>query len=560
MAIIETDIKLIASERLNDDADGGGFMTGTVVPDGVENNLFPDISDADRVFGRVQLRKCYVSVASADTDTYLGAHVILDDYPDDPAASALLVTKPGYSQERADVVSALDNSNYKVASNAAKKYISPAVLTAGVTTTFTVDLHGGTDFYYWNGVAYVLGFWPGDVEAGDILGLFTVNAASPIPALSEMEVVRIASVTRGRPCNVTLTRPVQRTYNASYTAGDPDDYAVILTQDTGNGALLFYGETTTTGALAIGASTLPVVSTWGQFIPVASGGVYPTVDASILGTDPANYAATGGRVGIFRPDEACVVHHTINEAPRTVANAQSIDLLRIRLAKVRVFGNDGIEITVGWTANLTTGVITFNNVAGYSQPVVIRHRIEDMLLVSSALEQSLLVARPVTHAFPSGSRVSSVLMFGDLQARSHTGFGQVTWTGVFSDTLIGSATVADFNEAVNPITVTNKGALTERWACVFTNSTTFNVIGEQVGQILVGNTGSPTAPLNPATLEPYFTIPAAGWGAGWAAGNVYRFNTSGANAPVWVIRSIAPSDPFVGQDSMTLAIRGNVNA
>lgn len=114
MPILETDIKLIASERLNDDADGGGFMTGTVVPDGVENNLFPDIADADRVYGRVQLRKCYVSVASADADTYLGAHTILDDLPDDPAASALIVCKVGYSQQRSDIVAALANSGYRV--------------------------------------------------------------------------------------------------------------------------------------------------------------------------------------------------------------------------------------------------------------------------------------------------------------------------------------------------------------------------------------------------------------------------------------------------------------
>lgn len=114
MAIIETDIKLIESERLNDDPDGGGFMTGSVVPDGVENNLFPDISDADRTFGRVQLRKAYVSVASADADAYMGAHVILDDYPDDPAASALMVCKVGYDQSRSDIVTALGNSAYRV--------------------------------------------------------------------------------------------------------------------------------------------------------------------------------------------------------------------------------------------------------------------------------------------------------------------------------------------------------------------------------------------------------------------------------------------------------------
>lgn len=455
-----------------------------------------------------------------------------------------------------------------------------------ITTDLTVDLGTGrpSSVEYWDGTAYVTTYSHPYLKPGGLVGLVS---ASAFPTqgidMSLMRVLTIASVetspvavdwydpitgarhfNAGFATRVTFTRTLGRAFDGGSSVGQPTyDYLVLLAQ-TGptslEQGLKFFGQTATTGALTLGATTLPVASTWGQFIPVASGGTYPTVDPAILGVDPAPFLATGGRVQIFRPDEACVIHHTINEAPQTVANAQDINLGRTRLAKVRVFGNDGAEITTGFTVNLTTGHIVFTNVAGYSQPVVIRHRIEDMLLVSESLEQSIKVARPLTHDFPSGSRVSSVLMFGDLQARSHPGFGQVTWTGVFSDTLIGSATVADYNEAVNPIAVTNLGALSERWACVFTNSTTFKIIGEQVGEILTGNTGSNAAPLNPATLEPYFTIPAAGWGAGWAAGNVYRFNTDGANAPVWLIRSVAPSDPFVGQDSMTLAIRGSVDA
>lgn len=115
MAITDADIKLLASERLTDASDGGGLMTGNVVADGVENNLFPDVSDADRVFGRVQMRKVYVAVTSGDSDTYMGAGVILDEPPGDPAASALMVAKPGYAQQRSDLVATLANSGYRIA-------------------------------------------------------------------------------------------------------------------------------------------------------------------------------------------------------------------------------------------------------------------------------------------------------------------------------------------------------------------------------------------------------------------------------------------------------------
>lgn len=578
MAILETDIKLLASERLNDDPDGGGFMTGTVVADGVENNLFPDISDADRVYGRVQLRKVYVAVTSEDDDVYMGAHVILDDVPDDPAAAALMVTRAGYSQVRSDIVSALDTSNYKVAPDATKRILGGAVLSASVTTSLQAQYYPPTSYAYWNGLTYEYRSAGGELAAGEILGLFTGNAAGGIPAVAAMEVVYIESVNTGSDsgghplASFSISRPVQNTYNSNTevvynsayvygysSASDPNNYAVKLTQDTGSGALIFYGQTTTTGALSLGATTLPIVNSFAQYIPVGDSG-YPSVDPAILGVDPANYVATGGRVKIFRPNEAIVIHDTQTTSPMTVTNGQDVNLGRTLLSKVRVFDNTGAEITTNFTPNLATGHVVFGTVSGFAQPITIQHRIEDMLLVSEALEQSLEVNRAITHAYPSGAKVSSVLMFGDLQAKAHDGFDQATWTGVWSDALIGSSTSAEFNEAVNPIVVTNKGAITERWALVFTNTTTFKVIGEQVGEILVGNTGSNTAPLNPATLEPYFTLPAAGWGSGWAAGNVYRFNTTGANVPLWLIRSIAPSEPFVGQDSMTVAIRGNVDA
>ena len=114
MSILETDIKLLASERLNDEANGGGFMTGNVIADGVENNLFPDISTADRTFGRVQLRKVYLAVTSNEDDTFLGAHVIVDEVPADAAVSTLLVGVLGYDRQRSDLVASLGNSAYRV--------------------------------------------------------------------------------------------------------------------------------------------------------------------------------------------------------------------------------------------------------------------------------------------------------------------------------------------------------------------------------------------------------------------------------------------------------------
>jgi hypothetical protein len=124
----------------------------------------------------------------------------------------------------------------------------------------------------------------------------------------------------------------------------------------------------------------------------------------------------------------------------------------------------------------------------------------------------------------------------------------------------GSAAPATFNDAVYPIAVSNKGAATERWAIVFVSNTAYNIVGENVGVIGTGNTATNSAPLNPATGEPYFTLPSAGWGLGWSVGNVLRFNTVAAAFPVWVVRTILQGPETVPNDTFTLLVRGDVDA
>lgn len=100
MTILRTDIKLFESERLTDDPDGGGRMTGNVVVDGQANNLFPDISRLDRVYGRVNLRKAFTAVDTPNTDTYYGAHIITDDAPDDPNVGIILFSTGSHTDVR----------------------------------------------------------------------------------------------------------------------------------------------------------------------------------------------------------------------------------------------------------------------------------------------------------------------------------------------------------------------------------------------------------------------------------------------------------------------------
>jgi hypothetical protein len=157
--------------------------------------------------------------------------------------------------------------------------------------------------------------------------------------------------------------------------------------------------------------------------------------------------------------------------------------------------------------------------------------------------------------------VSSALIVGDMQARYSNLFEQSSWTGVWSDTLIGSQPTASYNDAIFPVEVDNAGAIQERWALIFTSTTQVRVVGENVGQIAEGQSiSNPISLNNPATGRPYFTIQPGGWGTGWAAGNVLRFNTVASNFPVWVARTIQQGPATEDSDSFCLQIRGDIDA
>ena len=285
---------------------------------------------------------------------------------------------------------------------------------------------------------------------------------------------------------------------------------------------------------------------------------YLPLDANLLGIDPVRLPSDG-RVPIFRAGGFAVAGHT-GKIIATVSNAQTINAGRVRLSRVRVVGFDGNVINTGYTADLDAGTVTFNNVAGYSQPVTIEHRIEDMGVVREAqISGEVTFTRALTHDYPLGSFLSSALVAGDLKARVSTLFDQTTWTNVWSDSLIGNTATGTYNDVLAPIAVTNIGAQTERWALIFTNTTTFNIVGEHVGVIGTGNVNEEQAPLNPATNAPYFTIPVLGWGIGWSTGNVLRFNTVGAMAPVWVVRTIQQGPNTGTNHSFTILSRGDVD-
>lgn len=286
---------------------------------------------------------------------------------------------------------------------------------------------------------------------------------------------------------------------------------------------------------------------------------YLPLSSTVLGLDPVRLPSDG-RVPIFKPGRVIVVHHTATTSAATLSAGQTIDVGRTRLARVRLIGADGLTISSGYTPDLDAGQVTINSVTGWVQPVKIAHTIQDLALLSDAQISGRLAFSPsLTHDYPAGSIVSSALILGNLRARVSLTFDQGTWSGGFSDAPSGSTSAASFDETNHPITVTNDGAVTERWACVFTSTTGYKVIGEHLGQVTTGDVNTNCTPLNPTTGRPYFTIPAAGWGGGWAAGNVLRINTVAAQAPIWGARTVQQGPSSSATDETEIWILGGID-
>lgn len=281
--------------------------------------------------------------------------------------------------------------------------------------------------------------------------------------------------------------------------------------------------------------------------------------ANVWGLDQARIAADG-MVPIVRQGQVAVLRHTLAIGPAARANGATVNCGRTDLADVRVIGGDGAAIIAGWTADLATGVVSIDNVTGWAQPVTIEHAIEHVALVTGVPDAATVqLGRALTRPFPAGSVLSTALLLGDLQATVGAAWTQQTWTQEWSNAPIGAAISADYQEASFPIAVTNRGAMTERWALIFKTNTTFDCYGETLGLVGSGSINADFAPVNPATASAYFTLLATGWGAGWAGGNVLRFNTQGGAAAVWAARCVLPSAPGT-TDRVPIGLRGDLDA
>lgn len=298
---------------------------------------------------------------------------------------------------------------------------------------------------------------------------------------------------------------------------------------------------------------------------------YDTVPLSpeVLGLNPVKLP-TNGKVPIFQAGYLVVIHNTKTIELATPTAGQIINCNRENLAQINIVDSAGMalaadQFSVDKEAGLITLADPFSAVDTANDslimPLRIQHRIEDMCAVGGVnIDGTLKLMTPLLHDYDTDSFVSSVILFGTMQGRIHTVFTQkVDEQSVFQDAVNGESTVASYDDINYTILIDNHSAVQERWKIKFTNSTQFELIGETLGVVAIGNTDADFSPINPMTGSPYFTIKESGWGSGWVSSNIMRFNTDAAAAPIWAIRTVLPSNVKVKEDSVMIEFRGDAD-
>lgn len=319
-----------------------------------------------------------------------------------------------------------------------------------------------------------------------------------------------------------------------------------------------------------GASDVPLIATLLRYNAVLQSSL--PMSADLLGLDPVRLPADG-RVPIFREGEVLVVHHTGKTEVGTPVAGQVVGLSRDHQADITVRDANGARLNPQqYSVDLKLGRVTFADPlvletaegAPLQQPLTVHDRVEHMTVCTDVQITGVVgINSPMPWDLPAEqTQVSSALTWGDMQARIFNWFTQRTWnTGApnWSDNRQGDSTTAQFDQLNYPPVITNMGAISGRWALVFTGSTSYQVVEQQLGIIANGSTGADCAPINPATGTPYFTIPAGGWGSGWAAGNAIRFNTDSCLGPMWIVRTILAGQGTVEDDTFKLQVRGDAD-
>lgn len=392
------------------------------------------------------------------------------------------------------------------------------------------------------------------------LGL-TANIVSMATATDSLGVLAATLRIPGRPLRAGSLQVNAQTMAGAVITGVSDENGVVSGDISGN--------VNQEAAVATLSFSEPVVAASVRFNAVIQTTL--PLDAGIIGIDPVRLPPDG-RVPIFRPASVAVMRHKGSDSLGSPEAAQVVNLSRGNLAECQVVDQDGKALKLDqYSVDLDAGTLTFANPLSIidadgnalTEPLLAEHWIEHMSMVSEVSPSGDLVLQNApAQAFPAGeTRVASAVLYGTKQALVHDVFSDTSWSqsnpNWTNDPLAPPS--AQYNDVDNPILVTNAGAVAEKWALVFNSSTAFSIISQGLGVVGNGTTTADCAPQNERTNQPYFVLKSAGWGSGWSAGNVLRFDTEAAIGELWMSRTVLPGPSEAKDDQYRLQVRADAD-
>lgn len=273
MAINAEDVKIMRPERVTDESDGGGQMTGTEIISGDVNNLFDDISRVNLAYGNVSMRKLFCAIRSANTDTFLGAHMCIMKDADTDIVSSLLFNTDDHYDERAAAADAVER--YVV--RATRSNLRPVGTQREGQTAIVVFSKSETD----------------SPEIGDTLSLLNENAG--IEQYIKVSDITVTETTytyidanseyqtfAAYQFDIKITQPLNYDFEADEpTPGGVSDTVLYKTQTSSTAK--YYGIRPLAQAATAGAMSVYVDTIFQPIVPVA------TSETSLLDQTPGAY-------------------------------------------------------------------------------------------------------------------------------------------------------------------------------------------------------------------------------------------------------------------------------
>ncbi|WP_157314559.1 hypothetical protein [Chitinibacter sp. GC72] len=187
MPIQPAEIRWMRASAINDGPSNGGRMSKNIVPDGVKNNIFPDVPQAERMAGSIRYRKLFIQFANPDNLEAITPKVFVESHT--PAGDSVLIMAGTYIDTQNDL-------------NGNERLYGAGILQTNAASGATL-IEVSTE-----GAALNL------FRAGDLLRITSKSSISD-PAGSE-EFVSVASAPSyiGDLARITLTVPLANPFNA----------------------------------------------------------------------------------------------------------------------------------------------------------------------------------------------------------------------------------------------------------------------------------------------------------------------------------------------------------